>query len=531
MHSRQYVRILDTVNPPERYSDKQTFRLLPRMRHRYVRLIATLVALNLAGCLYAGWFHVTRPYEIDYGEGIVLYQARHILDRDVAFQPITQYPYVVYHYPPVFHLASRALDLAVGDLLLSGRIVSFVCGLLICGILVLLTSALLPRRVDPAIRRAMCAAAGALPLTFPNFYWTWLARVDSIALVFAFFALWVFVRLRPSWPADIAVGALFVVALFAKQMTLASVFACLITAALIDHARLLRTVVTMGVLGSAILGVLIWFTHGEVIRHLFLYIQNPFNWLAAVAGIIINWLELPILASLAVAAVARTLRRSVARARRFSLRAWGSYLRSSPRRCATFVLVLHHVIAGVFTLSGGKAGSNVNYYLEWNLTLPPLAVLALVRWLPKCHTERMRFSQVLAVAALPFFLITAPFSVGWYPHLRDLQVDDQAALRNHAALIDLLRHTPGPVLSEDMTLLDQADKGVPAEPAIINVLAVAGTWDEAPMIDLIRRHHFDRIIVYDLRARYRWTPAMARAIDGAYHWEQSYGKYKVYRPN
>lgn len=519
------------MNAPEQSSDGQTPRLLRRARRPYVWLIAGLVALNLAGGLYAGWFHATRPYEIDYGEGIVLHQARHILDRDIAYQPITRYPYVVYHYPPVFHLACRAVDLAVGDLLLSGRSVSFVCGLLICGVLVLLTSAVLPRRMDPATRRALCAAAGTLPLTFSNFYWTWLARTDSIALLFAFFALWAFVCLRPSWPADIAVGALFIVALFAKQTTLAPAFACLITTALIDRARLLRIVVTMGVLGSTILGVLAWFTHGEVIRHLVLYNQNPFNWLAAVARIIINWLGLPILASLAVAVVVRTLRRSAARVRRFSLRAWGAYLRSSPRRLATFVLVLHGVIAGVFTLSGGKYGSNVNYYLEWNLTLPPLAVLSLVHWLPAFRTQRMRPHHLLAIAALPYFLIVPPFSVGWYPHLRDLQVDDQAALQNHAALIDLLRHTPGPVLSEDMTLLNQVGKEVPAEPAIINVLAAAGAWDEAPMIDRIRRHHFDRIIVYDLGARYRWTPTMARAIDGAYHLEQSYGKYKVYRPN
>lgn len=41
----------------------------------YAALLWTLIAINIVGFATAGIYHVTRPYEIDYDEGIVIYQA------------------------------------------------------------------------------------------------------------------------------------------------------------------------------------------------------------------------------------------------------------------------------------------------------------------------------------------------------------------------------------------------------------------------------------------------------------------------
>src|SRR5215211_182264 len=64
------------------------------------------------------------PGEIDYGEGIVMWQAANVTDWTKAFHAIENYPHVVFHYPPLFHLAARAVNLFTRDLLVAGRLTS-----------------------------------------------------------------------------------------------------------------------------------------------------------------------------------------------------------------------------------------------------------------------------------------------------------------------------------------------------------------------------------------------------------------------
>src|ERR1700757_4645094 len=97
------------------------------------------------------------PYEFDYGEGIVLWQAAHVTRLASAYAPIAQYPYIVFHYPPLYHAVSWAVSRLTGDLLFAGRLVSLVSTIALC-----LTLGWTVYRAVPARAPRLAAIGGAI---------------------------------------------------------------------------------------------------------------------------------------------------------------------------------------------------------------------------------------------------------------------------------------------------------------------------------------------------------------------------------
>src|SRR5262245_61779932 len=117
------------------------------MRRTYIAVVLFLGLLNAAGFWWSMVQDATRPYELDYGEGIVIYQATMVTDLNAAYKPITEYPFVVFHYPPVYHLTVRAFAAFSTSLITTGRTISIISGFgieLIIGLLLFLS---LPRRI------------------------------------------------------------------------------------------------------------------------------------------------------------------------------------------------------------------------------------------------------------------------------------------------------------------------------------------------------------------------------------------------
>jgi hypothetical protein len=86
------------------------------------------------------------------------------------------------------------------------------------------------------------------------------------------------------------------------------------------------------------------------------------------------------------------------------------------------------------------------------------------------------------------------------------------------------------VFSEDMNLLYKTGKDIPAEPAMIQVLAKAGMWNERPFVQMIQEHRFALVVTEDSFSRERYSPAVASAIQQAYEQAERIGDYLIYRP-
>jgi hypothetical protein len=502
-------------------------------RRAYLAALLALMAVTAGGVFCNGLFLIAQPYQLNYGEGLVAWQAAHITDPARAYAPIDRYPFVVFQYPPLFHLATRAMGAAMGDLLMAGRAVSLLSAALLCLVIGWVTFQALPRRASRPMRLLAAAFAGALPTTLYNFPWMWLARVDTLAILLSFSGLVLFAMRPRSAPVQILASVLMVAALFTRQTVLAAPLACMLTAFLIHRRSGLRMLLTMALLGGAVLTWLAWWTRGQALLHLFRYNENPFSIARAVQGVLMNTRDVAGLLVLAGGASLAILSRNwdLVRRRRWEL--LSANLRANGYRRRVFLLAVYGIIAAFSGLAFGKEGADINYFLEWNLSLAPLAGILLFRAAPTASSLVRLGPSWLAVLAIPPLLFNSNFDqarTGWLRMFGPVSAADRQSTAVFEKALAQVRATPGPVFSEDMNLLYKSGKDIPADPVMIQCLAASGFWDQRPFVRLLQRQSFALIVAYDLSSRERYSPAVAGAIGQAYEQTALIGDYRLYRP-
>jgi hypothetical protein len=502
----------------------------------YCAVLLALIAVTAGGVFSNGLFFIAQPYQLNYGEGLAAWQAAHVTDLAHAYSSLDHYPFVVFQYPPLFHLATRAVGKLTGDLVMAGRSVSLLSAAILCALIGWITFQVLPRRTSRSMRLLAAALAATLPTTLYNFNWTWLARVDTLAVLLSFSGVVVFAARPFSAPLQILTSVLMVAGLFTRQTALAAPLACMLVAYLIDRRIALRMLLVMGILGGSILGWLAWQTHGQVLLHLFRYNQTAFSIKRAAFGLLMNVRHAAGLLALAGGASLSVLKGVgiLTRRRRWDL--LRANLGANSYRRRVFLLAVYSMLAALSALTFGKEGSDINYFLEWNVSLAPLAGILLFRAThPAGHGLHLR-SAWLAVLALPVLLLDSGFDQarnGWLRLLEGPLPADRQQIEIYRRALETIQETPGPVFSEDMNLLYKAGKDIPAEPAMIQYLAQAGLWDERPFVRMIQERQFALVTTVSgeiALSRERYSPLVAAAIEKAYEPVSRIGDYTIFRP-
>src|SRR5579864_3303440 len=246
-----------------------------RIRMAYLLILCSLLLAGLISFAAHCWTAIHSPEELDYGEGIVMWQAEHVVHLSQAYHRIDVYPYIVFHYTPLYHLVSYCVAAFTHDLLAAGRWVSFISALLTGMIIGLFTWLGIPVLSNP-LRAAAAGVSGLLSYNLDTMRWAQFMRVDMLALLFTFTGLLLFLLADRHSGCDYAAFLLFVLALFTKQSQLAAPAACLAVAFVTSEARALRLLAFAVLLGSAGLVALTLPTHGAALLNLFVYNQNPF---------------------------------------------------------------------------------------------------------------------------------------------------------------------------------------------------------------------------------------------------------------
>jgi hypothetical protein len=156
--------------------------------------------LLIAGLLYFAWAEVrcaravlAYPFGVDYGEGIVWQQAL-LIPGPRMYGSIDHLPFV-FHYPPVYHLASRAVMAFGVDPLAAGRIVSLAATAVIAISIAWLVAAELAGRVGRSAVLIGALTGALLPLSLgPVETWFDRMRVDMLAVALAFVGIAFVVR-------------------------------------------------------------------------------------------------------------------------------------------------------------------------------------------------------------------------------------------------------------------------------------------------------------------------------------------------
>jgi hypothetical protein len=489
--------------------------------------LLTLFLAGGAGTALNHWRLLRSPLTFDFGEGIVLWQAQHILERDKTYRSIDTPPYNVTHYPPLYHFAVRAMVGENGDWLYTGRLLSFMSGMGMVLVLGATTFFLLPARTKAWDKITAAVVSGCSLFLDNSSDWMRIARVDfmGLTLMFCGLAILCIGRKRLLW--ELSGLTLLIAAGFTKHVFFTVLAACLLAQLLIDYRRL-------AIWGAWIVAVaavpLLYFqsvTNGGFLMNLLGYNQNPylFSTLSRhLRGVLFYH------AMLIAFGVPFLIYGMVWLARRLKLSGslWRQKVNRSNFRWYILALAIHLLIAGVWLIAMGKVGSGPNYALPFLLTINLGAGLTtwyvLFHWRASTSTATYPPACLAVMIALTLIpearmLVRAPVSV----------LNEQE-LQERQRLISTLKAEKGPIYSEDMVVLLQAGHEVLAEPAIITVLADKGKWDETAFVRAIVNHDWPLILVNDLNNTERFSPAVRQAIRQSYYQAEKIGDALLYRP-
>ncbi len=494
------------------------------------KLVRTLWLLALAGlALYAAFtlhlclLAIAYPYQLDYGEGLVLHQARLLAAGQSIYKHLDSYPYIFANYPPLFQALVAPLLSISGTSFAPGRLLALGATL---GLALVLYG--LVRQAGG--RRLAAAVAALFFLGSPYVYhWAPLLRIDLPALFFTALGVLVLGRsaaaghsfhreettraqgrsaASTSQRLACVAAVLFVLALFTKQSYLAGPAAALVYLALNDRMTLRRFALVGLVVGLAPFIAIEAATAGAFSFGLFTANVNPFS-LSLLAGQLrsfaLTFCVLILLSlGIAVASVRRGAGVSLARV---PLLAW--YIAFA---VATVVLA-------------GKVGAWENYFFEALLALCVGAGLGL---------DALLRSRRRALQAAAPLLVIVQLALMWHDPRIGVRVIEEDGAANRA-LAPLIAQQTGMILSEDLGLLLVNGQEIPYFSFEYAQLARVGKWDQHWELDALRNGRFALVVLEkgtreDPDRYQRFTKEVLSAIDSAYGLMAEVGKYRIYSP-
>ncbi len=303
---------------------------------------------------------------------------------------------VTWNYPPVYLVAAWGVWKVQGDLLWSGRFLSYVSALGVEFLLAAIIYLSLPRRFGPWGR--FCAAGTGLLFlcTEASFLWLPLMRVDWLGLLATYLGIFLFLSAgEKHWKAYLAFACFFVAA-YTKQTFLSAPIACFLATLVVAPRRALRLGLLLAAAGGAVFWLGMVWTRGGFARHLILYNVHKFSVGRALSGVVTNLADVRLfLVPLGMLVLLMLFRLREARfGKTWGL--WKARLRRNPLYLALTVEMIHWFLSFLLSFSYGKTGATINYFLESNAALCVVAGLAvgILLW------EVKRMPRVTAMAAL-----------------------------------------------------------------------------------------------------------------------------------
>jgi hypothetical protein len=359
-------------------------------------------------------------------------------------------------------------------------------------------------------------------------------RVDLLAVLLAFVGILVFSRTAARGRHVYWALLPLLLALYTKQTAIAAAAACMLTLARVDRRRAAAFGAAYGAAALLAGAALQLATGGGFAFHVISGNVHPFSWERAAAFLQDIAIRYPVLLALAAAVTPRLLA-AVPR------RAGGVGSETGSRqRWTRAALGAYLPLAALVALTVGKLGSEVNYLIELMGVVCACAAVAVAEavQIPSAAPgARLRsLDGAIAAAAVPLLLLWQLVRLAPASAIEVVEVGSPEQQTQLARLVDLVRATDGPVLSEDLTLLVQADKPVAFQPFDITQLMHRQLRDPRPLLDALAGGQFALVVLrFDVRsppplALARFSPAMIDAIAARYRPLAQFPEHWVYAP-
>lgn len=446
-------------------------------------------------------------FEIFDAEGIVWQQAM-MIPGPHMYGDITKYPFIVFHYPPVYHMLSRLLSGLGSTPLFAGRALSLASALASGAAISALTYRL-TRLEDGGVAAGLGGALSGLVFFcfFPVILTSTVMRVDMLAIFFSYAGFLCFTARIRSWAPFVGM-AFFVLGVFTKQTALSAPLAALAVTGLIEPRRGLKLLGFGILLGAVPLAILMAMTQGAFLRHLVLYNINryyPFLIGSELSG------QAPHILFVLIALAAPILwwRNFLATAALGALNGWREALARDDAARTMAMLTIYLCLTTLMLAGLGKNGAGISYFDEWVGLLSVLIGVFVAKIAAPLAAGGFQVHPFVKIM-LPVLLIV---QVAILPAKGRMNFSDEAEARQSDELVKMIAGAEKPVLSADMVMLMIAGKQVPWEPAIFAELASLGRWDESQITRMIAGHEFAFIVT---RSTTTFTPAVAAAVAAAY---------------
>ena len=444
----------------------------------------------LLACIFCGTLLVilrcipliVSPYQLDYGEGLILDGALRIRHSQTLYPNPFGFPVIVHVYGPVAYAAEA--------LVLPGGRASFPPGRL----LVLTCSVALSLLVGIILRHLTGSwwiglSFGFLLLTLPAFrFWLYLLRADVIGIVFSVMGIALFLFREERWFRSIP---FFALAIFCKYTLVAAPVAVFFH--LILHRKVRQAFgFAMGLSMTSILPFLFlqaktdgWFAFHMFSTHPDRYSLTQFFALAAVV-----WVSAPVVTALALWWVANDFRGKM----------WG-------------FPSIYFAVSGITALTAGKLGSTTNHFIEWMVASCLCAGLGYSRLLSKYAARSISLTVLLSASILVGVIAQNRPSV---QPSRELAECDQAYL--------YVKNSPSSrVLSESLGPMLLAGKPIlVSDPFVFGQSVQHGVWPDRQVEELIRERYFGLIIMsrdppqIEVQGSDMWPRSFVTAVERNY---------------
>jgi len=474
-----------------------------------------LIALSLIAVLIVGG-HAIRlfidharvalayPYPLNYGESPLLDQAVRLAAGENLYPAdLSQPPYTITNYPPVYLFVQVPFVRAVGAAFWYGRLISLVSGaaaaLLIAGIIGVL------------FQDGIAAIVGGLLfISMPYLlHWASLARVDTLALALSLSGLFLIAWHPENRFINLLSMILLAAAAYTRQTYLlaAPLAACIWLWGRVSPVRAVSFAILYAALILGIFLPLLVVTRGGIFFHIVTANVNALDSTLVNFYVdeFLHWLPIA-LAGGAIWIIGGWLHKS---------RAWW--------------LIAAYLLGGfavAFTIS--KVGSDINYLYELIAGLS-LAAGALIASARKIHILK---ALLIGAAAAQILLLIGLSDAKYYALSADRIEDRRVGM---ARLSSVIAAESAPILADEHAgLLILAGRRIVLQPFEMTQLAAAGLWDETPLLDAMRRGEYPLVLMYnpmrnpELRME-RWSPRMRQVINQYYRAEMQAAETLVYR--
>jgi hypothetical protein len=437
------------------------------------------------------------PYAVDYGEAPIMDQVERILSGKTLYRnTLDDPPYVISNYPPLFLLIYAGFYKISGlPLIMAGRFISLVSTVISAILLAHLAKSLTSNWVSALF-------TGGVFLGHPYlFTWSGLARVDSLALMLCIAGISIVYHHWRTWLWTLVASFIFLSSIFTRQSyLLAGPLAAFIWLWTKDRSRSLFFLTLLVIECLGLLLLINTLSSGGFFFNIFQANLNQFDvsriWSMG-KNLLLIW---PVIFFTILVMI-------VAHVKPSELKASTDPFISSGLLGFTIGSILS-------SLTVGKVGSDINYYLEFIAAGSLWCGIAVNHITTRLSVYRGIFylawiGQLIWLLAGGYIFYQSTIGLRWENSSWYEQLSHQ--IKNAAE--------QGQVLSDDyLGMVVQAGQSIYYQPFEIGQLYQAGLWNPSEMAEEIRAGRFPLIVIggKSLDKPCCWPPELVKAIQERY---------------